>query len=354
MKKILLIEDNLEMRENTAEILELSGFQVETAENGKVGVGIAKTSNPDLIICDIMMPELDGYGVLYLLGKDPETASIPFIFLSAKSDKSDVRKGMGLGADDYLTKPFQESDLINAIETRLKKAENIKQEFTQNMDGLNEFINVAKGQEALLDLSKDRKVNLYKKKSHVYLEGNFPHAVYFINSGKVKTYKTNDFGKDYAIGLHKEGDFIGYKAVMEDAAYSESAVVLEEAEICVIPSGDFTKLIHTNRDVSVRFIKMLSNNILEKEAQLLNLAYGSVRERVAEALIRLKNRFTKEGEETYQISMSREDLASVVGTATESLIRTLSDFKSEGMISISGRTIEITNLNKLSRLAGVS
>ena len=81
MKKILLIEDNLEMRENTAEILELANYEVVTAENGKVGVEKAKAVLPDLIICDIMMPELDGYGVLYYLGKDPKTAAIPFIFL---------------------------------------------------------------------------------------------------------------------------------------------------------------------------------------------------------------------------------------------------------------------------------
>ena len=113
-KRILFIEDDKIIRENTAEILELANYEVTTAENGKVGVEKAKDIHPDLIICDIMMPELDGYGVLYLLGKDPQTSSIPFIFLSAKADKSDVRKGMALGADDYLTKPFDEMDLLKA------------------------------------------------------------------------------------------------------------------------------------------------------------------------------------------------------------------------------------------------
>src|SRR5579871_2286593 len=122
MKKILLIEDNLEVRENTTEILELAGYDVKTAPNGKVGVELVQHEKPDLIICDIMMPDLDGYGVLHILSKKPDTASIPFIFLTAKTEKTDIRKGMNLGADDYLTKPFDDTDLLNAIEARLQKA----------------------------------------------------------------------------------------------------------------------------------------------------------------------------------------------------------------------------------------
>lgn len=121
MKKILLIEDNQFVRENTAEILELDNFDVITAENGKVGIEKALKHIPDIIICDIMMPELDGYGVFEGLNKNPKTASIPFIFLTAKSEKVEIRKGMNLGADDYLTKPFEEQELLDVIECRLKK-----------------------------------------------------------------------------------------------------------------------------------------------------------------------------------------------------------------------------------------
>jgi DNA-binding response OmpR family regulator len=97
---ILLIEDNNEIRENTAEILELANYRVTTAENGKVGVEKALQDRPDLIICDIMMPVLDGYGVLHLINKNSELASVPFIFLTAKSERSDFRRGMEMGADD--------------------------------------------------------------------------------------------------------------------------------------------------------------------------------------------------------------------------------------------------------------
>jgi CheY-like chemotaxis protein len=137
MKRILLIEDNIEIRENTTEILELDGYEVLTAENGKIGVELASTTKPDLIICDIMMPVLDGYSVLHLLSKNPETENIPFIFLTAKADRPDFRKGMEMGADDYITKPFDDVDLLNAIESRFKKIELIEKKYARNIDGLN-------------------------------------------------------------------------------------------------------------------------------------------------------------------------------------------------------------------------
>src|ERR1700741_579535 len=138
-KKILLIEDNNDVRENTAEILELANYKVFTAGNGKKGVELAQREKPDLIICDIMMPVLDGYGVLHLLSKTQETASIPFIFLTAKAERTDFRKGMEMGADDYVTKPFDDIELLNAIESRLKKSEILRKEFTKSIEGINDF-----------------------------------------------------------------------------------------------------------------------------------------------------------------------------------------------------------------------
>ena len=121
MKTILLIEDDALVRENTAELLELANYKVLTAANGKIGVSLAKTHLPDIIICDIMMPELNGYGVLQILSKEKITQQIPFIFLSAKTEHKDIRKGMNMGADDYIIKPFDESELFSAIESRLAK-----------------------------------------------------------------------------------------------------------------------------------------------------------------------------------------------------------------------------------------
>ena len=125
MTTILLIEDNDVIRTNTAQILTLTGYAVQTAENGKVGVEKALENRPNLVICDIMMPVLDGYGVLHIFNKNPQLSGIPFTFLSAKIERSDFRKGMDLGADDYLTKPFEESELLSAIEGRLSRFQHI-------------------------------------------------------------------------------------------------------------------------------------------------------------------------------------------------------------------------------------
>ncbi len=123
MKKVLLIEDDAALRENTAELLELNNYEVFTAPNGKIGIEKTKEVLPDVVVCDIMMPEIDGYGVLQDLSTDNRTMHIPFIFLSAKTEHKEIRRGMDLGADDYLTKPFEEEELVSAIESRLAKAE---------------------------------------------------------------------------------------------------------------------------------------------------------------------------------------------------------------------------------------
>jgi DNA-binding NarL/FixJ family response regulator len=135
MKKILVIEDEPEMRRNLATILRLENFQPLTAENGRVGLESVRTHKPDLILCDVMMPELDGYGVIAALRADPETVSIPFIFLTAKGEKPDIRAGMNLGADDYLTKPVGKADLLAAIRSRLERAaQQSTPEFRPNFD----------------------------------------------------------------------------------------------------------------------------------------------------------------------------------------------------------------------------
>jgi DNA-binding NarL/FixJ family response regulator len=122
MKKILVIEDEPEMRRNLTTVLRLEQFRALAAENGRIGIELAKKEKPDLILCDVMMPELDGYGVIAALRADPETAAIPFIFLTAKGEKPDIRAGMNLGADDYLTKPVAKHDLLEAIRSRLERA----------------------------------------------------------------------------------------------------------------------------------------------------------------------------------------------------------------------------------------
>ena len=121
MKKVLVIEDNQDVRENIADIIELENYKVITAENGKIGVEKAFQNVPDIIICDIMMPELDGYDVFKHLSVNPKMASVPFVFLTAKAEKEDMRKGMNLGADDYLTKPFSTRDILKRVQEMMNE-----------------------------------------------------------------------------------------------------------------------------------------------------------------------------------------------------------------------------------------
>lgn len=350
MKKILLIEDNQDVRENTAELLALSNYDVYTAENGKIGIELAKKTSPDLIICDIMMPEIDGYGVLHILSKNPQTASIPFIFLTAKVEKDDIRKGMNMGADDYLPKPFTEIELLDAIEMRLKKVDILKKQFAQTISGVKEFFEDAKNYRELEDLSTDKDVKLYNKKDLIFKEGGYANGIYFLNKGKVKTFKTNNEAKEYITGLYSDGDFFGFNNVLDNSPYQETAMALEESEICLIPKEEFYSLLYNNKDVAKKFIQMLTNNIADMEARLIDLAYNSVRKRVAQSLILLKNKYEKDGGANFKMAISREDLANIVGTSKESVIRTLSDFKDEKLIEIKGSTIQIINAEKLQRM----
>ena len=190
----------------------------------------------------------------------------------------------------------------------------------------------------------------YKKKQVIYAEGQHPNKLYYIQAGKVKIYKTSDTGKELITGLLSAGDFFGHIPLIENMVYEEFAETLEESSIRVIPRKEFEELLTTNQEIALKVIKLLANNIAEKEHQLVALAYHSLRKRVADALLTLKKKYAKEGEDLFSISISREDLANIAGTATESLIRTLSDFKNEKLIEIKDGKITLLEEKKLLNL----
>ncbi len=350
MKKILLIEDNNELRENTAEILELANYQVFVAENGKIGVDIALQEKPDVIVCDIMMPVLDGYGVIHLLSMNEDTRYIPFIFLTAKTEKTDFRKGMEMGADDYITKPFDDIELLKAVETRLKKNELLKQSFSHDIKGLHDFIDSAQQSAGLQLTSEIHEVHEFKKKHLLYAEEKKPYYVYYVIKGKIKTYLVNEDGKELITSIYVPGDFVGYTSILEDKSYAENAEILEDAELMFIPREDFLQLINNDRQVAQQFIKLLTKNVVENEEKLIALAYNSLRKRVAAALMVVYDKFKITDPEIQKVEISRDNLAQMVGTAKESLIRTLSDFKEEKLIDIQAGKIYILDEKKLRTL----
>ena len=252
-----------------------------------------------------------------------------------------------MGADDYVTKPFEDIELLNAVEVRLKRLEILDQKYASSPQGLNQFISDVKNTGLITQLSDQYDVEHYNKKQVLYTEGKRPRYLYYLVSGKVKAYKNHEDGKEYITDLFSTGDFIGYTALIEDKNYDDNATILEDADIMQIPREDFLQMIYNDMNIAYKFIHIITQNVKEKEDRLLNLAYSSLRKRVARALVDISSKFNIQNK---PIEISRDDIAQYVGTATESLIRTLSDFKEEKLIEIKSGKITITNLEKLKNL----
>ncbi len=342
---ILIIEDNDDIRENTREILELTGYQVYDAAEGKTGVELALKYLPDVILCDIMMPELDGFGVLYMLSKHRQASTIPFIFLTAKSERADMRKAMELGADDYLTKPFDDIELLNAIETRLKK----RQQLGAESNHLKNLYLSEEEQEVLLnELVNASRVKAYRKKQFVYQEGDSSLYVYYVKKGKVRRFLYYLDGRELSTDIHVADSFFGYGAVLRQERYSDNAETLEDTELALIEKEEFFELLYRKPGIADKFIKWLSGNIRGKEDQLLAFAYDSVRKRVANALIRVAEKtLDPSTEDECLIRISRDDLASLAGTANETISRMLADFRDEKLIAKEGNAIRILSIYRL-------
>ncbi|MFK7937277.1 MAG: response regulator [Saprospiraceae bacterium] len=339
---ILIIEDNEELRENLEETLEIIGYKVITAADGQEGIRKALDFPPDLILCDVMMPKLDGYGVLNILSQKPATSDIPFIFLTAKTERADWRRGMNLGADDYITKPFYKDELLGVISAKLKKSQRLRERFNNPADGWNAFITATAGKDAMLQLTNEQQQKHLKKKEFLFQEGTYPRFLYYVRSGQIKLIKTSDYGKEYIVETCSAGSFIGYTASIGQQPYSFAAVALEPSVVTLIPKDEFLRLLYSDRDVAVQLIRVLSKNVVAKEEQLLQLAYSSVRKRVANALLALN-----EKQSATSIHILRDDLAGMVGTARETVIRLLSEFKSDGYIEVENGLITIIKADKL-------
>ncbi len=345
---VLIIEDNDDIREGTKEILELTGYQVYEAPEGKTGVELALKHLPDIILCDIMMPELDGFGVLFMLSKHPQVATIPFIFLTAKAERADMRKAMELGADDYLTKPFDDIELLNAIETRLKKRKQLGSEKEIPKD-----LRLSEEEQELLlqELVQRSRTKTYKKKQFIYQEGDTPLFVYFVRKGKVRRFLSYLDGRELATDIHVDGSFFGYGAILLQQQYTDNAEALEDSELALVDRDHFFELLYRKPGIASKFIKLLSGNIRGKEVQLLAFAYDSVRKRVANALIRVAEK-TLAGamDDECLIRISRDDLASLAGTANETISRMLADFKDEKLIAKEGNAIRVLSIKKLKNI----
>ena len=347
MKKVLFIEDDTVVRENTAELLELAGYEVITAANGRSGVEAAQKDLPDIVVCDIMMPEMDGYSVLQTLGKHQATAQIPFIFLSAKTEHKDIRRGMDLGADDYLTKPFEEEELIGAIESRLAKVSILQSR--KEPKPLMEPEGQIESVEALKEEVRKHDARTFKTGETIFEQGRQGNYFFLVDRGVVKTHRIDDYGKELITSLYKQGDFFGNVSFHRPQAYEEYATAMEDTRIYAISKEELREILVKNSQVALELIDIMGDSIAGIKEQLLEMAYGSVRKKTAKTILLFSQKIRRFP--TQSIRISRSDLASVAGMAPETLIRTLSEFKKEGLIEIEGRNIKLLDIEALKRIA---
>ena len=307
MNSVLIIEDNQNIRDNVIEILELAGYKTYGTATGKCGIDLAIKHNPDIILCDIMMDGLDGYGVLYLLKKNPLTSMIPFVFITAKVERADMRKAMELSS------------------------------MVSKEDGLKELQN----------LVADKKGREFKKNQVIYYEGDKVVGIYLVLQGKIKTIMLAEDGRELMTGIFETDDFLGINVLLSNELYTDTATAIEDSSLCLIPKRQLDDLLHLYPEVAEKFIRILSKDIREKEQYLMQLAYHSVRKRIAEAILRLHRQNNDEGE---CIKLTRDDLAAMSGTAPETVSRTLTEFRSEGLIEKTQNSLKILDMQAIVKM----
>lgn len=203
------------------------------------------------------------------------------------------------------------------------------------------------------DLDASKNCNFYDKGQVIFHEGNRVNGIYCVSKGKIKLFQIGNEGKEQIIRFAKEGDIIGYRALLSEEPLSASAATIEESALCFVPKSQIMKLIAENPNFNFKMLKMLSHELGEAAKIITELAQKPVRERLAETLLILKNTFELDEKQVIQVKLSREEIANIVGTATESVIRLLSDFKKEKLIEVEGRNIKLLNIPELTRVANV-
>lgn len=350
-KKVLLIEDDKIIRETTSRILELANYRVKTAKNGFVGVQLAKSFLPDMLICDMLMPELDGFGVLQIVSKIPHLTCIPFVFLiEEKTTYADLRKGMELGADDFLSKPFEESELLRVIESRLKRVAAFKKNQESIFDPENPELHEKKSQNIknITQFLQQKKVYSYKKGETIYCKGNLSNHVFLIKKGEVKTYKINSQGKEFITGFFTKNQYFGYSSFIKGLAHFENSKAVTTTHLYKITKNEILKITSDNPSIIYEYLDLIVSNLIDVKEQLMLLAYGNVRKKTAVTLLKLvKTNFVNSKD---KITISRSNLAKLIGIAKETLTRTLHDFKEEKLIEVYPKSIQLINKKKLLKI----
>lgn len=347
MKKILIIEDDAEFLKNTIEILQLSSYEVAGCKDGRSGIRKAGEWNPDLIICDIMIPNLDGFGVLQAIRNSEVLRSVLFIFMTGRPDQDFYRKGMELGADDFLTKPFSGTELIRAVETRFKRQEHLNpSERNVSVKATSEdFYTI---QQNFINRFPEVPV---RKGSPLFEAGQTPRFICFLRTGLIRRIKTDYAGKELTTTLHIAGDFIGVAEFLNGSVYQESAVALADSYINLISVSEFAVAIKEQPGLTGHILNQFAFHAGINQELLMNLAWQDMRGKVAFALVRLHSIAQEMGLPDQAIKQSRQVIASLAGVAKESAIRVIIEFIEDGFMESGPDGFIIRDIKKLQHLA---
>lgn len=346
MKSILIIEKKTEIINQYTETLKKSGYEVIPAPSSNIGINLATYKVPDLILCNTDLTDIDGFEVLSILSGNSSTTNIPFIFLNPNASPEIIQKGLQLGADDFITKPFQGNQLLRSIKARLDKPKNEYRSSLPIDSSINYAISKNKSLEKLGELISQSKTRHIKKKQTLYYEGDYSQWLYLLVEGCIKTLRLTKDGRQLITGLYKPKSFIGLNTLFIDEPLTESAEAIENSSLYIISKVAVIDILNKYPEINHHFIRILSLNIQEKEEQLVELAYESVRKRLARVLIRIN----KDTVPIDHIDISRDELAGLAGIATETVSRILSDFKERGLIERSGSQIEIIDHESLENM----
>lgn len=350
MKAILLITTNEELRKKVAGIFDYSGYSVTTVPDGAAAIESAIGVQPEVILCDLDLPEPGSYTLLHAVAQHASISRIPVILLGSFPTKEDVRKAMDAGADDCLPLPFEGIELLRAVEAALdRKTRRSLHSAKKHADDVLPTGD-KEDRQRLTVLFGDRDMQTFRRKQSLYSEGQRATQVWFIASGKVKTFRINEDGKELITNLYGQGDLVGYTEALQGDCYRDSARAVEDTGLIAIPRSEFLRIITTSTELSRLLLQMLARNSTRRDEGLVDLAYNSLRKRVANGLLRLSETFNEGVQGNRTINLSRENLAAIIGAAPESLTRTLSDFKKEKLISMQEGVITLLNEEKLRNL----
>ncbi len=345
MSRILVIEDNPDVRDNVADILKLADYEAISVTNGKEGISAAIAHLPDLILCDVMMPQLDGYGVLKILAKRDDTCAIPFVFLTAKSEREDLRRGMNLGADDFVTKPFYKDELLRIIEVRLHKASRTRAVSVPTK--WNGFLSDKLMREAMDGLLEGCATRAYKRGEAVYREDERVRDVFVLRRGFAKHQMSTNFGKTLIVYVFKPGELFGYPEMLARSNYAHDTIALTDIEVDYLPATVVGERLRANPNIAHLFLGALSSGLLDADSRMVDQSYLSVRKRCAMTLLRAQKVFDQQ-----PWPMSREELSQWAGTAKETFIRNLTDFKDSSYVRIESDRVTVLDNKCLEDIPG--